>query len=222
MFRKVVVALGVCMALLPASAMAQQGPPGGVPPGQAKVPPGQLCKNKVPPGLTGDARAVAQDAADKLDATAPPAGAVVGDCDGALQALALPAGNTVAPSPLHQPGGDQRARRRQSGAGGLGVLYCQMYGRPYYVSSPTYLHVQLWWSCNGYYNSASGGVIVSTPSSGAWGKPWWSTDDWQGYEYEEFGGIPWYGYHNRCVFEYGYFGFAYYGTMYVQTGCSAI
>jgi hypothetical protein len=204
------------IAALPASAVAQ-GPP--------NPPPGKPC-DFVPPGLTGDARAVAQYNANREAAAPLDPGATVVACNVKTETVTLPPGVGVPASPVHGTNGNIRARAahtRQSGDGTLyGVLYCQMYGRAYYVSSPTYIHTQTWWNCNGIYNVLSGGVIVSTPTHGAWGQPIYDNDNWQGYNYAEFGGIPWYGYNNRAVWEYGYFSFYAYGVMYVQTNNLAI
>ncbi|MEN3283355.1 MAG: hypothetical protein V7607_4495 [Solirubrobacteraceae bacterium] len=202
------LAVAACM-MLPASAMAQNGAQ-------------KSCASDVPTNVSADQRAVLVDAAAKADAMQLPAGATKLDCNVALGTIAVPAGATVTPSPII--GGTARGKIRDNGGSGqLQAIACGMTGQPYYVSTPTYIHLLVNWSCNAWYQSMSGAGNVQTPSSGSFSKSYRQTSsNYYGSSHLEFSGVAWYGYHNRAVWEYGYFAFAGVGLMYVQTSTSYI
>jgi hypothetical protein len=194
--------------MLPASAMAQAGPR-------------HRCANDVSASLPADQRAVAADAAAKTDATPLPAGATLLDCNVALATVAVPAGVTVTPSPV---AASPRARIRDNGgSGNIGTIVCSLSGQPYYVSTPTYIHLQVQWSCNVYYRSMSGNGYVVTPSSGTHVKSFRQTSsNWSGSAHLEFSGVAWYGCHNRAVYEEAFFEIDGVGVLSVTTNISYI
>jgi hypothetical protein len=206
----IILAIMAASIMLPASAIAQAGP-------------GKSCASNVAvASVPADQHAVLVDAAAKADAAPLPAGATALDCNVAVSTIAVPDGVTVTPSPVVAK--VRRATIRDNGGNGqLGAIACGITGRPYYVSTPTYIHLQVWWSCSAYYQSMSGAGVVQTPSSGTFTKTYKQTSsNYSGYAHLEFSGVTWYGYHNRAVWEYGYFAFTGVGLMYVQTNNSYI
>jgi hypothetical protein len=200
----IVVALVVGSIVLPTNALAQAG--GG----------GKSCVSKVPLGLPADQRAVLRDAAARSDAESLPVGATVVDCNLSVASVAVPEGVTVTPSPVAATQG--RASSRQSGQGQLQAIACGITGHVYYVSTPTYIHQDVSWSCSAYYASMSGAGVIQTPSSGSSTKTYRQTSrTWAGTAALEHSGIAWYGYHNRWGWEYGTFAFTGVGFCYVQT-----
>jgi hypothetical protein len=207
---RILITLAIIMAstMLPATGMAQAGP-------------SKSCINNIPTSVSADQRAVLVDAAAEADAAPLPAGATALDCNVALGTIAVPNGVAVEPSPVVS--NLLRAKIRNNGSGQLAAIACGISGQPYYVSSPTYIHLQVSWSCSAYYQSMSGAGIVQTPSSGSQTKTYRQLSrNWAGNAHLEFSGVAWYGYHNRAVWEYGYFAFAGVGLMYVQTTTSYI
>ena len=131
------------------------------------------------------------------------AGAVVGDCTVSIVTRKTLSGQA--------PAG--------YGGGSLGTIACSVSGIPYYVSTPTYIHLGIGWSCNAIYNGMSGTAMVRD-SSKVWSL---NRPNSSGSTHLEFPGIAWYGYHNRAVRECPvYFAFIAYGFLGVCTTTSYI
>lgn len=198
---RLLVALVAAMGTIGGTAFAQSPP---------------SCVSSIPPGLTGDKLAVAKASAGQADRgrSQLPADAHVLGCNTAVGTLPIPAGVQVPAA----PGFGQRAHTRQSGTAYLGFIGCSITGQGWYASTPTYIHVSMWWSCSGAYASMSGVFVMETPSHGSWAhgpvRDYYASD---GYANTDFTYVPWFGYHNRAYWEYGYFCFSNIGCMNVYT-----
>jgi hypothetical protein len=180
------------------------------------------CVSSIPPGLTGPALAAAKASAAQADTgrSQLPAGAHVVSCNTNAQTLAVPPGADV------QPASDTRAHVPRGvtndGSYGLGFIACGMTGYGYWVSTPTYIHVQLWWHCTAFYASMSGAFVMETPTHGSWAHVFKDYDNSAGYGSTEFTYVPWFGYANRDFWEYGYFCFTGVGCLSVYTSYAFI